>query len=167
MLLFALCFNPLIRTLEQNLTGIYIGSRCTKATVVAYADDVTVFVTSPADIPKIKDALTCCAATSGARVNIEKSKAIAFGTLDTSTKIMDIPYHTETTILGFLITAIVRESAQKCWSRTTALKRAQAKDAYYRELTLDKRINYIHDTYWQKYGTSHKSIHLLMIAYVN
>ena len=70
------------------------------------------------------------------------------------------------TILGFLVTASVRESARKCWSRARALIRAQAKDAYYRELTLDKRINYIHDTYWQKYGTSHKSIHLLMIAYV-
>jgi len=54
MLLFALCLNPLIRTLEQNLTGMQIGSRRTKATVVAYADDATVFFTSPADIPKIK-----------------------------------------------------------------------------------------------------------------
>ena len=60
-------------------------------------------------------------------------------------KIMDIPYHTETTILGFLVTATVRESARKCWSRATALMRAQSKDAYYRELTLDKRINYIHE----------------------
>jgi hypothetical protein len=141
MLLFALCLNPLIHTLEQNLTGIQIGSRLTKATVVAYEDNMTVFVTSPADILQIQGALTCYAATSGARVNIEKSKAIAFGTWDTSTKITDIPYHTETTILGFLITATVRESAQKCWSRATALIRAQAKDAYYRELTLD----YIHE----------------------
>jgi len=41
---------------------------------------VTVFVTSPADIPELQDALTCYAAASGATVNIEKSKAIAFGT---------------------------------------------------------------------------------------
>ena len=113
LLLFELCLNPLIITLEQNLTGIQIGSRRTKATVVAYADDVAVFVTSPAYIPKIQNALTCYAASSGARVNVEKSKAIAFGTWDTSTKIMDIPYHTEITILGFLVTATVRESAWK------------------------------------------------------
>jgi len=95
-----LCLNLLIRTFEQNLTGIQIGSRRTKATVVAYADDVTVFVTSPTDIPKYKmHLLTCYAAASGARVNIEKSKAIIFGTCDTSTKNMDIPYHTETTTL--------------------------------------------------------------------
>ena len=128
---------------------------------------MTVFVTSPADIPKIQDALTCYAATSGARVNIEKSKVIAFSTWDTSTKIMDIPYHTETTILGFLVTATVRESARKCWSRVTALIRAQAKDAYYRELTL-KRINYIHEyllaKVWyltQIYPPSEDSIHQL------
>jgi len=47
--------------------------------------------------------------------------------------------------LEVLVTATVRESARKCWSRETALIRAQAKDAYYRELTLDKRINYIHE----------------------
>ena len=88
---------------------------------------MTVFVTSPTDIPKIQDALTCCAAASGARVNIEKSKVIAFGTWDTSTKIMDTPYHTETTILGFLVTATVRKSARKCWSRATALIRAQGR----------------------------------------
>jgi len=58
---------------------------------------------------------------------------------------MDIPYHTETTILRVLITTTVRESARKCWSRATALIRAQAKDAYSRKLTLDKRINYIHE----------------------
>jgi len=47
--------------------------------------------------------------------------------------------------LRVLVTATVRESARKCWPRATALLRAQAKDAYYRELTLDKRINYIHE----------------------
>jgi hypothetical protein len=99
---------------------------------------VTVFVTSPSDIPKIQDALTSYAAASGARVSIEKLEAIAFGTWDTR-------YHTETTVLGFLVTATIRESARKCWSRATALIRAQAKDAHYSELALDKRINYIHE----------------------
>jgi hypothetical protein len=150
MLFFAFCLNPLIRTLEQNITGIQIGSQRVKTTVVAFADDVTVFVASPADIPRIQDVLTCYAAASGARVIIEKSKAITFGTWDTSTKIMDIPYHTETTILEFLVTATVRESACKCWSRATTLIRKQAKDAYSRELTLDKRINYIHEYLLEK-----------------
>jgi hypothetical protein len=43
------------------------------------------------------------------------------------------------------VTATVRESARKCWSRARALIRAQAKDAYYREQTLDKRINHIQE----------------------
>ena len=104
-----------------------------------------VFVTSPADIPKIQDALTCNTATSGVRVNIGKSKAIAFCTGDTFTKIIDIPYHTETYSLGFLFTASLPGSARKIWSRATAFIRAQAKDAYYRELILDKGINDIRE----------------------
>jgi len=58
---------------------------------------------------------------------------------------IDTLYHTETTILGFLVTSTVQESARNCWSGATAHIRAQAQEAYYRDLTLDKRINYIHD----------------------
>ena len=78
-LLFALCLNPLLRTIEENFTGIQIGRRRSKTTVIAYADDVTIFVTSQADITKIQEALLCYEAASGARVNIEKSRAIAIG----------------------------------------------------------------------------------------
>jgi hypothetical protein len=40
--------------------------------VVAYADDVTIFVTTPEDIPRIQEALRCYEEASGARVNIGK-----------------------------------------------------------------------------------------------
>jgi hypothetical protein len=46
-------------TLENNLAGIEIGRRSIKTTVVAYADDVKIFVTSPTNIPKIQEALYC------------------------------------------------------------------------------------------------------------
>ena len=49
--------NPLPCTLENNLAGIKIGRRRIKTTVLAYADDVTIFVTSPTDIPVTQDAL--------------------------------------------------------------------------------------------------------------
>ena len=45
MQLFAMCLNPLLFTLENNLAGIQIGRRRVKTTVVAYADDVTIFAT--------------------------------------------------------------------------------------------------------------------------
>jgi hypothetical protein len=69
MQLFAVCLNPLLRTL-QNLSGIQIGWRRNKTTVVAYADDMTIFVTSPTAIPKIQETLHCFEEASEAKVNI-------------------------------------------------------------------------------------------------
>jgi len=57
MILLALCVDPLLRILEQKLHGIHIGKWANKTVVVAYADDVTIFVTSPMDLPVIHDAI--------------------------------------------------------------------------------------------------------------
>ena len=51
MTLFALCLNPLLNTLEKKLTGVKIGRRGTKTMVITYADDVTIVVSKPEDIP--------------------------------------------------------------------------------------------------------------------
>jgi hypothetical protein len=90
MQLFALCLNPLPCILDERFTGIQIGRRSKKTTVVAYADDVTIFVTSPADIQLIREAIRCYQAASGTRLNIEKSKAMPIGSWDTSIDIMGI-----------------------------------------------------------------------------
>jgi hypothetical protein len=126
MQLFAMCLNPLLCTLENNIAGIEIGQRRFKTTVVAYADDVTFFVTSLTDSPKIQEALHCYEEASGAKINIGKSRALAIGPWDASVRIMDIPYHTEAKILGFRITSKVQESAHKSWTITTARIRTQA-----------------------------------------
>jgi len=42
MQLFAVCQNPLLSTLENDLAGIQIGGRRIKTTVIAYTDDVTI-----------------------------------------------------------------------------------------------------------------------------
>jgi hypothetical protein len=139
MPLFAMCLNPLLRTLE-NLARIQIGRLQVKTTVVAYADDVT----SPTDIPKIQEALHCFEEASGATVNIGKSRALAIGPWDTSLRIMDIPYHSEANILGYHMTSKVQDSAHKIWIITTARIRAQAQDAYCRVLSLYKRVQYVH-----------------------
>ena len=49
-MLYALCLHPFLRTLETKLTGVTIGQRKMRVSVVAYGDDVTVFVKYPADI---------------------------------------------------------------------------------------------------------------------
>jgi len=145
MLLYALCLNPLLCTLENKLTGLRIERRGPKTAVVAYADDVTLFVTSPDDVTVMQDALRCYEAASGTKVNIGKSKAIAIGPWDTSVRIMDIPYYTETRILGFHLMTTVNASAIRSWSKMTDRIRAQARDAFNRELSLDKRIQHVHD----------------------
>ena len=140
-----MCLNPLLCTLENNLAGIQIGRRRIKTTVVAYADDVTAFVTSPTDIPKIQEALHCFEEASGPKVNIGKSRALAIGQWDTSVRIMDSPYHTEAKILCFHLMSEVQDSAHKSWTVTTARIRAQAQDAFCRGMSLDERIQYVHD----------------------
>ena len=90
-----MCLNPLFCALENNIAVIQIGRRRIKTTAVAYADDVTIFITSPTDIPKIQEALHCFEEKSGAKVNIGKSSALAIGPWDTAVRIVDIPYRTE------------------------------------------------------------------------
>jgi len=57
MLLFAICVDPLLRILDQKLPGIRIGKRARKTVVVSYADDITIFVTTPTDVRVISDAI--------------------------------------------------------------------------------------------------------------
>jgi hypothetical protein len=156
MQLFAMCLNPLLCTLENNFAGVQIWRRRIKTTVVAYADDVTVFVTTPTDIPKIQEALHCFEEASGTKVNIGKSRALAIGPWDTSVRIMDSPYHSEAKFLGFHITSKLQDSAHKSWTVTMTPIRAQAQDAFCRDLSLDTRIQYVHDYLMAKVGTSRK-----------
>jgi hypothetical protein len=144
MLLFIMCLNPLLCTLEASLQGLRIRQHRARTAVVTFADDVTIFVTDPSDISKLQEAIHCFEAASGARVNIQKSRAIAIGTWDTSLAVMDIPYHDTATILGFQINSTVRESAFTSWMKTTII-RTQAQENYCRTMTLDMRIKYVHD----------------------
>jgi len=140
MQLFAICLDPLLTNLENVMTNVHIGRRTVTNTVLAYVDDVTLLVTSPQDIPRIKTAVEQYAATSGARINIQKSRAMAVGAWDNCINIMGISYHTELKILGTHFTTTVRQSACKNWSAVAGRIRSTARDAYYRELCLEKRV---------------------------
>jgi len=58
---------------------------------------------------------------------------------------MDIPYYNEIRILGFHFTNTVNDTARRSWSILTDRIGAQARDAYARELSLDRRIQFVHD----------------------
>jgi hypothetical protein len=50
MALFTMCLHPFLTMLKQRLQGVRIGGDSEPASVLAYADDVTVFLTSAADL---------------------------------------------------------------------------------------------------------------------
>ena len=58
---------------------------------------------------------------------------------------MDIPYHDTVQILGFQIKSTVWESALDSWTKMTAKIWSQAQEDYYWMLTLDKRIQFVHE----------------------
>jgi hypothetical protein len=144
MQLFALCLNPLLCELDARLPGIKIGRNSKKTTVIAYADDVTILVTSLTDIHLIREAIRNYQAASGATLNISKSKAMAIGAWDISTDVMGMPYHTAITILCVEMHNTVSQSANNSWAAVTGRIRAQARNAYNRDLVLDQRILYVH-----------------------
>ena len=57
MALYALCVHPLLRTLENRLTGVSICERGQRISVLAYADDITVFLSNVEDIEKVHHAI--------------------------------------------------------------------------------------------------------------
>jgi len=79
MALCTLGLHPLLKVLEQKLPGLRMGNQELHTSVIAYADDVTIFVTSIADFPIIEEAIRLFERASGARLNPRKSKAIAVG----------------------------------------------------------------------------------------
>ena len=79
VILYALCLHPLIRAVEDVLPSIRIGRRMPHGPVIAYADNVTVFVTHPEDFSAIQQAIRIYARATGSCLNLRKSKALAVG----------------------------------------------------------------------------------------
>jgi hypothetical protein len=88
MLLFTLCLNTLIRMIDDNIPGVQTGNHSKRAAVIAYADNVTVILRSPAEVPIVQEALRCYGAASVAKLNIKKSAAMALGPWDTTQNVM-------------------------------------------------------------------------------
>jgi hypothetical protein len=131
--------------LHGTLTGITIGKRNNKITSIAYADDITIIITSPLDIPAVQTALNIYEKATGARINIGKSKIMAMGKWDTSINIFNIPYYAEMKILGINFISTTEQTVDVNWSIMSDRIKVQAQNAYIRNLTIDKRIQYIHN----------------------
>jgi len=112
--------------------------------VIVYSDDVTLLLTSPSEIPKLQAILNQYGKESGAKINIQKSKAMALGMWDTTVNIMGIPYHENMKILDIHFTSTTSQSALNSWSVVTDGLRAQGREACYRGQSLNKRIQFSH-----------------------
>jgi hypothetical protein len=67
MVLYALCLHPFLNFLNRKMARIKIGNRMRPTAVVAYADDVTIFVTAIADFTIVEEAIKLFKQVPGAR----------------------------------------------------------------------------------------------------
>ena len=93
MQFFVICLDPLLCALESTLMGISIVRNGHKSAVVAYADDVSLPLMSPSELPKLQVIFDQYGEAFGAVISIQKSEAMTVGMWDTTVNIMGIPYH--------------------------------------------------------------------------
>jgi hypothetical protein len=143
--LYALCLHLLFRTLEEQLAGFKNIRGKPRTPVVAYANDVNVFVTQPADFAIIQQVVQSYERASGAKLNPQKSKALAAGNWTEPATALGITFHTQVTVLGVTFGPTINRSITDSWAGVVQAVRAQARNAYTRTLCLAQRIQYV----WQ------------------
>ena len=145
MALYTLCLHPLLQYLDQKLPGVKIRRRARHTAVVAYADDVTLFISAVTDFAIIEEALLLFEKASEASINPRKSKVLGVGGWRAQETIRGIQYHPSVTILGITFWATIYQTTKDTWARITGKVRTQAKKAYDRDPCLARRIQYVHN----------------------
>jgi hypothetical protein len=110
--------------------------------VVAYADDVTVFVTQPADFIILLQAVRCYEQAKGARPNPQKTKALAIGNWQEPALVRGIEFHEQVNIVEFTFRTTIANSTKDSWAGIIREVRAQARKAYAGNLCFTQRIKY-------------------------
>jgi len=132
-----------LRLLDLKLPGIRMGRRTRPTSVVAYADDVNIFVTSFAEFAIIVEPIRIYERASGARLNPRKSKALAVGNWCTQEIVLGIAYYPIVTILGVTFWGTIEQTLKDSWTRLRGKVRVQAKRAYTRGPCLATRMRYV------------------------
>jgi hypothetical protein len=127
---------------KHRLTGICLPHSTSPISVVAYADDTTISVTSPEDQSAIGDTFTTFEIASGAQLNPHYSKAQAVGGWTALTLPRGIAYHPAVTILGFTFRGTKKQTMVDTRTRITAKVRANVKEAYAKGPILADRLKY-------------------------
>jgi hypothetical protein len=143
VVLFALCLHPLVRALEDILPSVKIGRRMPHGPVIAYADDVTAFVTQPEAFSAIEEAIRTYKRATGACLNPRKSKALAVGAGTERPTLLGIDLHERVEIFGVEFGPTVALSIRESWARVTGAVREQARRACARHMCLVRRMQYV------------------------
>jgi len=62
----------MLQTLKEGITGVKTGNGRKGIATVAYADDITIFLTRPEEMPKLREILDTYQKASGAHINMDK-----------------------------------------------------------------------------------------------
>jgi hypothetical protein len=116
MLLFRFALNPLLYRTDRYIKGIQINHRQRNTAVIAYADDVTVFLTDPSDMDVVVDILMQYMNATGALINVQKSTVLTIGTWDTTRTVMDTPYRQDAKIPGVRSASSIARQMLLSWS---------------------------------------------------
>jgi hypothetical protein len=108
--------------------------------VVAYADDVAIFVTHHADFQVIRDAARLYEQASGARLNVQKSKVNALGGWNNTENDLGVEFVPNIWILGVTFTNTIEGATLASWSRVTTRVKAQAQYAFGRQPCPAQRV---------------------------
>jgi len=88
MTLFVICLKPLLYYLDVSQQGNRAYGTERKTTVIAYADDVSILVTSQENVRKVRIFVPCYVKANGATLKFAKSSALEVATWDTACDIM-------------------------------------------------------------------------------
>ena len=143
MCLYAMCMQPLIRLLEVSLSKLRIGRTSIPTPVVAYADDITIFVKDPAGFKAIHEALQIYEQASGASLNQQKSAVMSVAGWSDPPSPLNIPCHDRIVILGVAFRPTIALSRDDNWTQTIQAVRVRARQSFPRTLCLQQRIQYV------------------------
>jgi hypothetical protein len=110
---------------------------------LAYADDVTIFVTQPEDFKKIRTTIKCFEKATGALLHPYKSKAMATGGWTALATELGINFHDSINILGVTFGQTLQHTMQHSWTGVIRGIREQASAACTRSLCLSQCIRYV------------------------
>ena len=143
MHLFAIYIEPLLVTLNRDLTGVIIQRH--KVAARAIVDDVVIFASSFEDIKQAGSLLDRFCSWTRARLNQQKTKALCLGDLKPNLD-WPLPWLESTDnlkLLGIRFSNSIIETASREWESTIqSIKGTLAKNAS-RNLTLYGRVQFV------------------------